>query len=138
LPKLLFFEDHVKDKDKRKINKNTHVEIKPDSNFVKIKTRIKELNDIGFNNIITIINKDPNVLPSHELNLNPFEISDFIQEREKRIIEQQNNINIENTKKRKKKRKKMKKKIKMIVKMNLFLVNLGHFSMMMNLVKIKF
>ena len=106
LPKLLFFEDHVKDKDKRKINKNTHVEIKPDSNFVKIKTRIKELNDIGFNNIITIINKDPNVLPSHELNLNPFEISDFIQEREKRIIEQQNNINIENTKKKEEKKKK--------------------------------
>ena len=85
LPKLVFFEEHVKDKDKRKISKNNHVEIRPDQNFLKDKTRIKELNDIGFNNIITIINKNPNVLPSHELNLNPFEISEFIQEREKRL-----------------------------------------------------
>ena len=85
LPKLVFYEDHVKDKDKRKISKNNHVEIRPDQNSLKDKTRIKELNDIGFNNIITIINKNPNVLPSHELNLNPFEISEFIQEREKRL-----------------------------------------------------
>ena len=88
LPKLVFYEEHVKDKEKRKISKNTHVEIRPDQNFLKDKTRIKKLNDVGFKNIITIINKDPQVLPSHELNLNPFEISDFISEREKILLEQ--------------------------------------------------
>lgn len=88
ISKLLFYEDHVKDKDKRKINKNTHVEIRPNPNFIKDKDRIKELSDIGVHNIITIINKESNFLPSHELNLNPFEISDFISEREKILLEQ--------------------------------------------------
>ena len=102
LPKLVFYEEHVKDKDKRKISKNTHVEIRPDQDFIKDKIRIKELNDIGFKNIITIINKQPNVLPNHELNLNPFEISDFINEREKKLLEHKHNTitsKIENSKK---------------------------------------
>ena len=90
LPKLLFYEDHVKDKDKRKISKNNHVEIMQDQNFIKDKLRIKELNEKGINNIITIINKDPNLLPNHELNLNPFEIENFIEEREKKYLEQKN------------------------------------------------
>ncbi len=90
LPKLLFYEEHVRDKDKRKINKMNHIEIKPNPRILIEKARIKELNDKAFNNIVTIINKDASLLPSHELNLNPFEIEDFINEREKR---QKNPIN---------------------------------------------
>lgn len=85
IPKLIFYEEHVKDKDKRKISKIAHVEIKADANFLKDKTRIKELNDEGFKNIITIINCDPKVLPSHELNLNPSEISEYIKGKEKNL-----------------------------------------------------
>ena len=88
IPKLLFYEDHINDKDKRKINKNNHVEIRADPEIIKDKKRLKELNDMGYNNIITIINKDPNLLPNHELNLTPFEINEFIKEREKKQIQQ--------------------------------------------------
>ena len=88
IPKLLFYEDHIRDKDKRKFNKNTHVEIRADPEILKDKKRLKELNDMGFTNIITIINKDPKLLPNHELNLTPFEISEFIKEREKKQIQQ--------------------------------------------------
>ena len=88
IPKLLFYEDHINDKDKRKINKNNHVEIRADPEIIKDKKRLKELNDMGYNNIITIINKDPKLLPNHELNLTPFEINEFIKEREKKQIQQ--------------------------------------------------
>ena len=88
IPKLLFYEDHIRDKDKRKINKNNHVEIRADPEIVKDKKRLKELNDMGVANIITIINKDPKLLPNHELNLTPFEINEFIKEREKKQIQQ--------------------------------------------------
>jgi len=88
IPKLLFYEDHIKDKDKRKINKNNHVEIRADQEIIKDKKRLKELNDMGYANIITIINKDPKFLPNHELNLTPFEINEFIKEREKKQIQQ--------------------------------------------------
>ena len=87
IPKLVFFEDHVKDKEKRKINKNNHLEIWADSEYVKDKVRIKELSNIGFANIINIINKDSKLLPNHELNLNPFEIKNFIKQKEKKQME---------------------------------------------------
>jgi hypothetical protein len=88
IPKLLFYEDHIRDKDKRKFNKNTHVEIRADPEILKDKKRLKELNDMGYSNIITIINKDPKLLPNHELNLTPFEINEFIKEREKKQLQQ--------------------------------------------------
>ena len=74
IPKLIFYEDHLRDKEKRKINKNNHIEIRADSDCIKDKLRLKELSDIGMANIITIIDKDPKFLPSHGLNLNPFKI----------------------------------------------------------------
>ena len=88
IPKLIFYEDHIRDKEKRKINKNNHVEIRADPEIIKDKKRLKELNDMGYTNIITIINKDPKLLPNHELNLTPFEINEFIKEREKKQIQQ--------------------------------------------------
>lgn len=87
IPKLIFYEDHLRDKEKRKINKNNHLEIRADSDCIKDKLRLKELSDIGMANIITIIDKDPKFLPNHGLNLNPFEINNYIEDKEKKEIE---------------------------------------------------
>jgi hypothetical protein len=87
IPKLIFYEDHLRDKEKRKINKNNHLEIRADPDCIKDKLRLKELNDIALANIITIIDKDPKFLPSHGLNLNPFEINNYIEEKEKKHLE---------------------------------------------------
>jgi hypothetical protein len=99
MPKLLFYEDHVRDKDKRKINKINHVEIKPDPHFMKEKARIQELNEIGYKNIITIINKDPKFLPNYDDDLNPFRIAEYIQDKEKKALRQQNKFNLTSSKK---------------------------------------
>ena len=87
IPKLIFYEDHLRDKEKRKINKNNHIEIRADSDCIKDKLRLKELGDISMANIITIIDKDPKFLPSHGLNLNPFEIRNYIEDKEKKELE---------------------------------------------------
>ena len=99
MPKLLFYEDHVRDKDKRKINKINHVEIKPDPHFMKEKERIKELNEIGYKNIVTIINKEPKFLPNYDDDLNPFRIADYIQEKEKKALRQQTKFKLTTSKK---------------------------------------
>ena len=83
MPKLIFFEDYTKDKEKRKINKNNHLEIRPEPELIKDKIRLKKLSEAGFENIISIINKNPKFLPNHELNLNPLEAIEFIKLREK-------------------------------------------------------
>lgn len=87
IPKLIFYEDHLKDKEKRKINKNNHLEIRADPDCIKDKIRLKELNDVGIANIITIIDKDPKFLPNHGLNLNPYQITNYIEDKEKKEIE---------------------------------------------------
>ena len=81
-PKLIFFEDYVKDKDKRRLTKVESIEIKPDQNILNQKTRLYELNSISYKNIINIVNDDPSILPKHQLNLNPIAIANFIKEKE--------------------------------------------------------
>ena len=80
--KLLFFDDYVKDKDKRRLTKIDSIEIKPDARFVKNKARITELNEISYKNIIDIIHDDPSILPNHQLNMNPRDIAEFIRQKE--------------------------------------------------------
>ena len=80
--KLIFFEDYVKDKDKRRITKIDSIELKPDSKFMRNKARLIELNEISYKNIIDIINDDPSLLPNHQLNMNPKDIAEFIRQRE--------------------------------------------------------
>ena len=80
--KLLFFDDYVKDKDKRRLTKIDSIEIKPDARFVKNKARITELNEISYKNIIDIIHDDPSILPNHQLNINPRDIAEFIRQKE--------------------------------------------------------
>ena len=87
IPKLIFYEDHLRDKEKRKINKNNHLEIRADPDCIKDKLRLSKLNDIGLDNIIKIIDKDPKFLPSHGLNLDPYQIINYIEEKEKKEIE---------------------------------------------------
>ena len=98
-PKLLFYEDHVRDKDKRKINKINHVEIKPDPKFMRDKARIKDLNDLGYNNIISIINKDSKLLPQYKDYSNPFDFADYIKDKERKALRQQNKFNLNSSKK---------------------------------------
>ena len=81
--KLIFFEDYVKDKDKRRLTKIDSIELRPDSKFMKNKARLIELNEISYKNIIDIINDDPSLLPNHQLNMNPKDIAEFIKQREK-------------------------------------------------------
>ena len=81
--KLVFFEDYVKDKDKRRLTKIDSIELRPDSKFMKNKARLIELNEISYKNIIDIINDDPSLLPNHQLNMNPKDIAEFIKQREK-------------------------------------------------------
>jgi hypothetical protein len=77
-PKLLFFEDYVKDKDKRRLTKIDSIEIKPDQNILNQKRRLNELNSISYNNIIDIVNDDPSILPKYQLNLNPMDFANYI------------------------------------------------------------
>ena len=112
IPKLIFFEDHLRDKEKRKINKNNHIEIRANSDCIKDKLRLQELNDIGIANIITIIDKDPKYLPSHGLNLNPVEISKYIEDKEKKELEKiiiNNYIKNEKEKEKEKEKENIKK-----------------------------
>ena len=81
--KLIFFEDYLKDKEKRRLTKIDSIEIKPDSSFIRNKNRLIELNEISYKNIIDIIHDDPSVLPNHQLNMNPKDIAEFIKQREK-------------------------------------------------------
>ena len=115
IPKLIFFEDHLRDKEKRKINKNSHIEIRANSDCIKDKLRLKELNDIGIANIITIIDKDAKFLPSHGLNLSPIEISKYIEDKEKKELEKiiiNNYIKNEKEKDKEKEKEKEKENIK--------------------------
>ena len=77
-PKLLFFEDYVKDKDKRRLTKIDSIEIKPDPNILNQKRRLNELNSITYSNIIDIVNDDPSILPKYQLNLNPLDFANYI------------------------------------------------------------
>ena len=80
--KLLFYDDYVKDKDKRRLTKIDSIEIKPDPKFMRNKARITELNEISYKNIIDIIHDDPSILPNHQLNMNPKDIAEFIKQKE--------------------------------------------------------
>ena len=91
--KLIFYEDYVKDKDKRRITKVDSIELKPDSKFLKEKATLKELNTISYNNIINIINGDPYLLPNHQLNLDPIAIANFIKERERILVHKNSDNN---------------------------------------------
>ena len=91
--KLIFYEDYVKDKDKRRITKVDSIELKPDSKFLKEKATLKELNTISYNNIINIINDDPYLLPNHQLNLDPIAIANFIKERERILVHENSDNN---------------------------------------------
>ena len=86
--KLLFFDDYVKDKEKRRLTKMDSIEIKPDQRMLNQKMRLNELNEISYKNIIDIVNDDPSILPKHQLNLNPIDIANFIKEKEQKQIEE--------------------------------------------------
>ena len=81
--KLLFYEDYIKDKDKRRVTKIDSIEVKPDKKFLDNKERLAQLNEVSYKNIIDIIHDDPSVLPNHQLNMNPIAIANFIKEKEK-------------------------------------------------------
>ena len=80
--KLIFFEDYLRDKDKRRLTKIDSIEIKADQKFLDDKERLSLLNEISYKNIITIVNDNPSLLPSHQLNLNPIDLAQFIKDKE--------------------------------------------------------
>ena len=81
--KLLFFEDYVRDKEKRRITKIDSIDINPDPKFLENKERLIKLNEVSYKTIIDIIHDDASVLPNHHLNMNPIDIANFIKEGEK-------------------------------------------------------
>ena len=63
------------------------------------KARIKDLNDLGYNNIISIINKDSKLLPQYKDYSNPFDFADYIKDKERKALRQQNKFNLNSSKK---------------------------------------
>ena len=81
--RLVFFEDYLRDKDKRRLTKIDPLQIGPDPTFLENRERLIELNKLSYKNIIDIVKDTTSLLPNYKLNLDPQALANEINEIEK-------------------------------------------------------
>ena len=81
--RLVFFEDYLRDKDKRRLTKIDPLQIGPDPTFLENRERLIELNKLSYKNIIDIVKDTTSLLPNYKLNLDPQAFANEINEIEK-------------------------------------------------------
>ena len=78
--KLIFFEDYLRDKDKRRLTKIDPLQIDPDQKFLQNRERLIELNKLSYKNIIDIVKDNTSLLPNYKLDLDPKALANEINE----------------------------------------------------------
>lgn len=85
--KLIFFEDYLRDKEKRRLIKVDQLQLDADKKFLENRERLIEINKLAYKNIIDIVKDNTSLLPNYKLNLDPKELANEINEIGKYVAE---------------------------------------------------